>query len=45
MSKSIPKVYGREARIRAMVEELSRDGGCKLPDMCIDMMYSVMVNF
>ncbi len=37
------KVYGRKARIRALLAALRHSED--LPDMCIDMMYAVMLSF
>ncbi len=37
------KVYGRKARIRALLAALRHSED--LPDMCIDMMYAIMLSF
>ena len=37
--------HGKEQRIEDMVRRLTGKDGEPLPDMCVDMMYSIMVNY
>ena len=39
------KVHDREKRIEEIVNRLTGRDGEPLPDLCIDMMYSIMVNY
>ena len=39
------KVYGRTSRINAIVDVLLSSEQERLPDICIDMMYSTMMGF
>ena len=40
----VEKVYGRIPRIAAMLAALE-DGAPELADKCIDLMYSIMINY
>lgn len=39
------KVYGRDARVRELRRRLEQDKDKPLPEMCVDMMYAIMISF